>query len=295
MVTIKRFSADMQADVVRFLTQVFPESGKAFDIEGRHASFADVECNYIGFWCAVDDDKIIGTVGVKKLSDTLCELKAMYLYRKYQGQGIGRRLAETAVSFAQDTGFECMVLDTVSTYENALALYKKVGFRETERYNDNERADVFMMKRLDGAVIREITNEDFDGLMRLYTELHNNPIPEKEQRVMEVWESVLADKNHHIIIAEADGYIVASCVCVIIPNLTHGQRPYAFVENVVTSAEFRRKGLATACLDYARELAVKENCYKMMLMTGSKEEGTLRFYENAGYNRNDKTAFIQWL
>ena len=39
----------------------------------------------------------------------------------------------------------------------------------------------------------------------------------------------------------------------------------------------------------------KTNCYKMMLLTGSKEERTLRFYENAGYNSSDKTAFIQWL
>lgn len=42
---------------------------------------------------------------------------------------------------------------------------------------------------------------------------------------------------------------------------------------------------------YAKELAEKENCYKMMLLTGSKEESTLWFYEQAGYNRKDKTAF----
>ena len=39
----------------------------------------------------------------------------------------------------------------------------------------------------------------------------------------------------------------------------------------------------------------KANCYKMMLLTGSKEESTKRFYENAGYNSSDKTAFIRWL
>ena len=34
---------------------------------------------------------------------------------------------------------------------------------------------------------------------------------------------------------------------------------------------------------------------RMMLLTGSKNESTLRFYENAGYNSADKTAFIKWL
>lgn len=144
-------------------------------------------------------------------------------------------------------------------------------------------------------MIREVNEKDLQGLLQLYMQLHNNPMPEFTQELSELWQSILVDKNHHIIVAEEDGRIVASCVCVIIPNLTRSQRPYAFVENVITDEAYRKKGLATACLDYAKELAEKENCYKMMLLTGSKEESTLRFYEQAGYNRNDKTAFIQWI
>ena len=144
-------------------------------------------------------------------------------------------------------------------------------------------------------MIREINDKDFRGLMKLYMQLHDNPMPEETQEIKDLWKQILEDKNHHIIVAEEDGKIVSSCVCVIIPNLTHGQRPYAFIENVITDAAYRKRGLATACLDYAKEIAQKENCYKMMLLTGSKEESTLNFYERAGYNRKDKTAFIQWL
>lgn len=144
-------------------------------------------------------------------------------------------------------------------------------------------------------MIREITEKDFDGLMLLYTQLHGNPLPEKTGELSELWRTIISDGNHHIIAAEEDGKIVSSCVCVIIPNLTHEQRPYALIENVVTGEAYRKRGLATACLDFAREIARKENCYKIMLLTGSKEESTLRFYERAGYNRNDKTAFIQWI
>ena len=144
-------------------------------------------------------------------------------------------------------------------------------------------------------MIREIVNRDFDELMQLYMQLHDNPFPEKSERVMAIWNQILHDENHHIIVAEENGRIVASCVCVIIPNLTHGQRPYAFVENVITDEQHRKRGFATQCLNYARELAKKENCYKLMLLTGSKQESTLHFYEQAGYNRKDKTAFIQWI
>lgn len=144
-------------------------------------------------------------------------------------------------------------------------------------------------------MIREIMESDYVGLMKLYMQLHNNPFPEKDNSMAELWNRILKDKDHHIIVAQEDGEIVSSCVCVIIPNLTHGQRPYALIENVITHEAYRKKGLATACLNYAREIAEKENCYKMMLLTGSKEESTLKFYEKAGYNRNDKTGYIQWL
>ena len=144
-------------------------------------------------------------------------------------------------------------------------------------------------------MVREITDIDFDGLMELYMQLHDNPMPDKTPEIMELWQRILADKDHHIIVAEVDGKIVSSCVCVIIPNLTHNQQPYAFIENVITDEEYRGQGLATQCLNYAKKIAESENCYKIMLLTGSKKESTLNFYRQAGYNSEDKTAFIQWL
>ena len=48
-----------------------------------------------------------------------------------------------------------------------------------------------------------------------------------------------------------------------------------------------------SCLNYAKEVAIKADCYKMMLLTGSKNESTLNFYKRVGYNCTDKTAFIQ--
>lgn len=144
-------------------------------------------------------------------------------------------------------------------------------------------------------MIREAVENDLNGLLKLYMQLHDNPFPDIDDRINNIWDSIMSDPNHHIIVAEEEGCIVSSCVCVIIPNLTRGQRPYAFIENVVTDEKWRKKGLATACLDFAQGIAESENCYKMMLLTGSKEKSTLDFYERAGYNKNDKTAFIQWL
>jgi len=144
-------------------------------------------------------------------------------------------------------------------------------------------------------MVREIQENELGELLELYLFLHEESVPEMTRQLKDTWNTIIKDKNHHIIVNEVDGKIVSSCVCVIIPNLTRNIRPYAFIENVVTHADHRGKGYATACLNFARELAVKENCYKMMLLTGSKKQATLDFYSKAGYNSTDKTAFIQWL
>lgn len=144
-------------------------------------------------------------------------------------------------------------------------------------------------------MVREIYEGELKQLLELYLHLHEETIPEMTERLESTWNTIMQDKNHHIIVNETDGKIVSSCVCVIIPNLTRNIRPYAFIENVVTHSDYCGKGYATECLNYAKKIAKKANCYKMMLLTGSKADATLRFYANAGYNSTDKTAFIQWL
>ena len=144
-------------------------------------------------------------------------------------------------------------------------------------------------------MVREAIKKDLNELLNLYLFLHEKNIPENSEYLENTWKTIIEDINHHIVVNEVNGKIVSSCVCVIIPNLTRNIQPYALIENVVTNEGYRRKGYATECLNYAKEIAIKNNCYKMMLLTGTKNENTLAFYKSAGYNSDDKIAFIQWL
>ena len=155
--------------------------------------------------------------------------------------------------------------------------------------------DMILIRVGDGIMIREANKNDLDEILQLYLYLHEKSIPEDSGRLRNTWNNIINDSNYHLIGCEVEGKIVASCVCVIIPNITRNVRPYAFIENVVTHGEYRKKGYGTACLNYARQIAEENNCYKMMLLTGSKEESVLHFYRNVGYNSADKTAFIQWI
>lgn len=144
-------------------------------------------------------------------------------------------------------------------------------------------------------MVREVTYDDLDSLLELYLHLHDKSVPEHDEHLEETWQQILDDKKYHIIVKEIDGKIVASCTCIIVPNLTRTVRPYALIENVVTHADHRNKGYASECMAYAKKIADEVNCYKLMLTTGSKDPNTLRFYENNGYNSKDKTAYAQWI
>ena len=144
-------------------------------------------------------------------------------------------------------------------------------------------------------MLREAVQEDLFELLNLYLSLHEKEIPEDSLHLQQVWSEMISDQRHHVIVKEVEGRIVSSCICVIIPNLTRGVRSYALIENVVTREEDRGKGYESSCLEYAKQIAKEENCYKMMLLTGSKNESTQNFYKGAGYNSKDKTAYIQWL
>lgn len=85
-------------------------------------------------------------------------------------------------------------------------------------------------------MVREIYESELKELLELYLNLHEDTVPQMTDNLKATWNTIVKDDNHHIIVNEIDGKIVSSCVCVIIPNLTRGIRPYAFIENVYREA-----------------------------------------------------------
>jgi GNAT superfamily N-acetyltransferase len=141
--------------------------------------------------------------------------------------------------------------------------------------------------------IRPIKLTEMPELLALYTHLHplDAPLPAQET-LQALWDQIMADPRLHYIVAEAQGQLVASCTLTIIPNLTRGARPYGLIENVVTHAAYRRRGIGAQVLRAALSQAWQEHCYKVLLLTGSQAEATLRFYQQAGFKRGIKTGFI---
>ncbi|MFZ2148083.1 MAG: GNAT family N-acetyltransferase [Sedimentisphaerales bacterium] len=98
---------------------------------------------------AVYKGQPVGCVGLKKLSEDVCEMKRLYVKERFRGLGIGRALAEAVIEEAGKIGYNYMRLDTVPAMEAARALYISLGFKQTSayRYNPIEGA-VFMELKL---------------------------------------------------------------------------------------------------------------------------------------------------
>lgn len=132
--------------------------------------------------------------------------------------------------------------------------------------------------------------EDIPQLLNLYR--HLNP----DDQAMPVEDGVrnleLLERypGSHIVVGCVDEAIVATCTLVVIPNLTRGGVPYALIENVVTDPEYRNRGYGKAVLGCATEAAWGAGCYKVMLLTGSKQAAVLKFYQGAGFEQS-KTGF----
>ena len=141
--------------------------------------------------------------------------------------------------------------------------------------------------------VRLLLPHELGALLALYEHLHadDEPLPPVEV-VESVWQELLASSRYKYVGRYAGDELVASCTLTVIPNLTRAARPYGVIENVVTHAAHRRQGHGQAVLAHALSLAWAQDCYKVMLLTGRKDEATFSFYESAGFDRHGKQAFI---
>lgn len=86
---------------------------------------------------ALENNEIIGCVGLRKFTSSICEMKRMYVREKYRGKGIGRKLAIAVIDAAKKIGYQEMRLDTVPWMTEAIALYLSIGFIEIKPYRYN--------------------------------------------------------------------------------------------------------------------------------------------------------------
>ena len=90
----------------------------------------------------------VGCFGLRKLEETTCELKRMYIRKESRGLGLGRLLLEKSFEVGRMLGYQRMRLDTLPRLKAAISLYKRSGFYEIEPYRYNPISEASFYEKL---------------------------------------------------------------------------------------------------------------------------------------------------
>lgn len=124
-------------------TRPLEESIAFYEARAQLHDMDDVQQTYFDdngtFLVMTENDQIIATGAIRKIDEEICELKRLWLLFPYHGRGLGYRMIQELLSFAQEKGYTRIRLETDRQDQSrAYELYKRLGFYEIPRYSDNE-------------------------------------------------------------------------------------------------------------------------------------------------------------
>ena len=109
--------------------ETIAEIGKQFDAQGELSDIDNFQSHYVEnnglFLVVTDENQVVGTGAVRRLGENVCELKRLWLLEPYQGQGIGYQVLRKLIEFAQEQGYQKMLLETDREQARAIGFYQK--------------------------------------------------------------------------------------------------------------------------------------------------------------------------
>lgn len=136
----------------RLVFEALREFGLAPDPANTDADLRNIEAFYSGgaFDVLVNEPgEIVGSVGLRRVTDIECEMRKMYLAPSVRGLGWGKRLLDHALSRARELGFRRVTLETASVLRDAITLYERNGFRKYTPHHP-------VAARCDATYVREL-------------------------------------------------------------------------------------------------------------------------------------------
>ena len=140
--------------------------------------------------------------------------------------------------------------------------------------------------------IQALNREDLQQLLELYSQLNEDDSTIEADLSESIWNKTIESKLIDYLGLFLENQLVSVCQMLVVPNLTRGGLPYCLIENVVSHKDFRNRGYGKLVLKEAIDLAWSRNCYKVMLMSGRKEESVAQFYRSVGFSDNQKQAYV---
>lgn len=148
-IIIRKAKPGDEEKVLELVKEVLSDYGLELNPEVEDLDITDIKKYYMDnngdFEVIEFKGNIIGSYGVYRIDEDTCELRKMYLNKKFQSLGLGNIMMENSLKLAKALGYKRVTLQTNSVLYKALKLYEKYGFEELKE-TVCERCDLAMVR-----------------------------------------------------------------------------------------------------------------------------------------------------
>ena len=141
--------------------------------------------------------------------------------------------------------------------------------------------------------IESACREDAAALVPLMNQLVDTPA--EVSLVEQTLARILADPAYHLLVARENEQILGTMMGILCYDLTGRCEPFMVVENVITAASARGKGIARALMAELERIARAHRCTCMMLCSGSERTGAHKAYRRMGFSDTITKGFKKML
>jgi predicted N-acetyltransferase YhbS len=132
-------------------------------------------------------------------------------------------------------------------------------------------------------IVRKANVADIPRIFELYEELTEEVQDISPEMVNQVFTEIDSSPRQELLVAQDNDLVVGTLFVQITPNLSHGARPWAVLENLVVDSRYRRKGTGRLLIEYAFTRCREAGCYKVQLLSHKNRLGAHQFYRSLGF------------
>jgi len=136
---------DLLGELIALLDEQYP--GRAVK-PGSVTTPDELVAPHGAFLVGYEDERPVAIGGVRRLEDSVCEIKRMYVVPGARSCGAGRALLGALEDAARGLGYERVRLDAGPAQQHSVSLFRRTGYVEIPKYNANHIAVYFAEKRL---------------------------------------------------------------------------------------------------------------------------------------------------
>ena len=253
------------------------------------------------------NDKIVGTVGIKKVNETTYEFTKMAVDEDYRGKGLGKILSEAAIEKAKTMGADKLVLYSHTSLQAALHIYRKLGFKEIpleQGHYSHFRCDLKMELILDGikiiqadishaATIAAIGKRSFSDAFGKFFDEQEDLLQylERTYKIEKIVASI-SNPNNVFFVAMSDNKMLGFAkIKKLSLNKQIQEDKQMELQKIYVLTEYHGSGTASALLGAILQLAEKLQPDCIWLDVIIENERAIRFYKKNGFEKCAKHYF----